>query len=196
MARRIGLYVGGGVLILGVLGALFFGGRALLSKKPEIQGPQTITFAPGFPPVTLPPVPPGGLDATPSHLPPLSSLLPQPKATSPQPAPPPASSPAAIPLNVTVHFLDSGFTPREVTVRAGGTVVFENTSLMLSVQPASNPHPVHNGYPQKGGCSGNAFDACQAIPRGGSWSFRFDMKGVWSYHDHLHPNFGGTIVVQ
>jgi len=61
---------------------------------------------------------------------------------------------------------------------------------------ASNPHPIHDAYPTRGGCISSTFDSCKDIAPGQSWSFTFDVGGTWSYHDHLRPNVGGTIIVQ
>jgi len=95
----------------------------------------------------------------------------------------------------TVIYTDKGFSPPVLQIKAGMTVVFKNSSLK-DVWPASDPHPAHNGYPQKGTCRGWAFDACNVIPPGGSWSFKFDLKGSWGYHNHLAPSERGTIIVE
>lgn len=118
---------------------------------------------------------------------PASSELANPVASAPQ-TPPTASS-------VTVTYTSNGFSPATVTVPKGGAVVFKNaTSDGMWV--ASNPHPVHTGYPTRGGCIASTFDACKSIPAGGSWSFTFNIAGTWGYHDHLNPGEGGTVIVR
>lgn len=94
-----------------------------------------------------------------------------------------------------VTYNDAGFSPSSITVEKGATVVFENKSSYV-FWPASAPHPAHDGYPEEGGCGGGAFDACGEIPSGKSWSFRFDIPGMWGYHNHLEPGDTGTIVVE
>lgn len=96
---------------------------------------------------------------------------------------------------IVVAYTDSGFSPKTLTIKKGDTVTFKNNASD-DVRVASNPHPVHNGYPTKGGCVGSTFDSCSNIPPGSSWSFTFGFVGSWGYHNHLNPSEGGTIVVQ
>ncbi|MEK7509999.1 MAG: hypothetical protein AAB567_00360 [Patescibacteria group bacterium] len=96
---------------------------------------------------------------------------------------------------------DAGFSPQDLSIKAGDRVVFQNKSSR-SIWPASDIHPSHTLYPgsaiQK--CAtqevGEIFDACKPIPFGQEWPFRFDIKGEWGYHDHRNPDKGGTIVVE
>lgn len=98
----------------------------------------------------------------------------------------PSVSPTAQ-TTATVEITDTGFVPASLTVKAGGTVKFVNNGQGTH-WPASVPHPVHNGLP--------GFDALGALATGDSYSFTFTKVGTWGYHDHLHPNLKGTIVVQ
>jgi plastocyanin len=95
----------------------------------------------------------------------------------------------------TVTYTDSGFSPKTLNVKKGDWVVFLNQASD-AVRVASNPHPIHNGYPTTGGCVSSTFDSCSNIAPGQSWSFKFDLIGTWGYHNHLNPSEGGTIVVQ
>jgi plastocyanin len=96
---------------------------------------------------------------------------------------------------VTVAYTDSGFSPKTVTVKKGDTVVFvDNASDAFRV--ASDPHPLHNGYPTTGGCVASTFDSCSNIAPGQSWPFVFDIVGSWGYHNHLNPSEKGTVIVQ
>ncbi len=144
-------------------------------------------------PYYAPPVGPSGRIVAP--------LTPKPSAVTPPPGGAPAATvmpgpgtPAAAPKTYTVTYTDSGFSPSVVTIKKGDTVVFKNEST-TSFWPASDPHPLHNGYPTTGGCIGSTFDACAYIPPGGQWSFLFQFIGSWGYHDHLSPRQGGTVVV-
>lgn len=92
-------------------------------------------------------------------------------------------------------YTDSGFSPSTLTIKKGDTATFTNTASD-AMHVASNPHPVHNVYPTNGGCVGSTFDSCGNISPGRSWSFKFDIVGMWGYHNHLNPSEGGTIVVQ
>jgi plastocyanin len=114
------------------------------------------------------------------------------------PSPTPVQTPPTTDQNGAknvVTFDGTGFVPSVLTVQKGETVTFKNGSTQ-DMRVASNPHPIHNGYPTTGGCVGSTFDSCAMIPAGGSWSFTFDFVGSWGYHDHLNPSITATIVVQ
>ena len=95
----------------------------------------------------------------------------------------------------TIAIDKTGFTPGQLGIKAGDTVVFTNrdTSPHWS---ASNPHPIHNGYPEKGGCIESTFDACKPLAQGEQFKFTFLYTGTWCYHDHLNPSLTGCITVQ
>jgi plastocyanin len=101
----------------------------------------------------------------------------------------------------TVIYTDNGYTPKELTVEVGSTVIFKNESSSPS-WPASAMHPTHKSYPgsdiKKCGTSeaDMIFDACRAIASGESWSFTFDEAGQWSYHDHLNSSKWGKVIVK
>lgn len=86
-----------------------------------------------------------------------------------------------------VKFTDNGFEPATLTVSSGDTVKFENDSSD-DFWPASNVHPTHLLYP--------GFDAKKPVLPGDSYSFTFEKKGKWGYHNHLTPDVQGTIVVK
>jgi plastocyanin len=94
-----------------------------------------------------------------------------------------------------ITYTDSGFSPKEMKIKAGETAVFKNESSK-SMWPASAMHPTHAVYPTTGGCLGSTFDACKGLLPGESWSFKFDIAGNWKYHDHLTPTFFGAIDVK
>ena len=62
--------------------------------------------------------------------------------------------------------------------------------------PASGEHPTHQDYPEEGGCIGSKFDACSGLKTGETYSFTFNEKGTWNYHDHLNSGLGGVIIVE
>lgn len=101
----------------------------------------------------------------------------------------------------TIEYTDSGFSPNPLTIQAGETVTFINRSLK-PVWPASAMHPTHTVYPgsdiKKCGTAEQSaiFDACRGLNPGESWSFQFNEKGSWNYHDHLGPTKFGKIVVE
>lgn len=95
----------------------------------------------------------------------------------------------------TVEITSTGFSPSSLTIKAGDTVTFANKDSSLH-WPASAVHPTHSVYSESGGCIGSKFDACKGLAQGESWSFAFNQKGTWGYHDHLNPGLTGTIIVQ
>jgi len=99
----------------------------------------------------------------------------------------------------TVTLTDTGYSPRELTVQKGDTVVFLNESSR-GIWPATAIHPTHTIYPGsnrlKCGTQEGMFDACGSVASGASWSFVFGEQGSWGYHDHLNVSNTGKITVQ
>jgi plastocyanin len=88
---------------------------------------------------------------------------------------------------VVVTRSKEGYTPKEVTIKKGETVLFKNESGEYH-WPASDLHPTHAIY--------SAFDPLRPVKNGEDWSFTFDQVGTWKYHDHIRANKVGTVVVQ
>ena len=87
---------------------------------------------------------------------------------------------------VVIHMNENGFAPSKVNIKQGQAVEFENTGN-TSHWPASNVHPTHESYSE--------FDPKKPVKPGESWGFIFDNAGVWQFHDHLFPEFVGTVTV-
>ncbi len=86
-----------------------------------------------------------------------------------------------------VTYANGTFSPMVLTVPLGTMVTFHNGSLE-TVWVASNPHPTHTGYP--------AFDSKADVAAGQDFSFTFNQRGTWGYHNHHNPKQSGTIVVE
>jgi plastocyanin len=126
--------------------------------------------------------------------------------TSPNNAPAPRNeslqNPAAVSAN-TVEIDSDGFSPNEIKIKAGDTVTWVNKDTVPH-WPATAAHPTHTVYPgsdiTKCGTAAQAsiFDACKGLAQGESYSFKFDQKGDWKYHDHLKPMapFFGSVTVE
>lgn len=101
--------------------------------------------------------------------------------------------------SVTIEMRNDGFFPKSLSVSAGANVLFVNKGNK-AVWPASDNHPTHTLYPGSSirKCTSGEiiFDACQGIPPGGAWSFRFSEKGSWGYHDHISPGMRGVVLVE
>ncbi len=86
----------------------------------------------------------------------------------------------------SITFRQDGYRPTRLTVRVGDSVTFRNNSGK-PFWPASNNHPIHELYPE--------FDPRKPIAPGESWQFTFTQEGKWRFHDHIYPEFRGTIMV-
>lgn len=95
-------------------------------------------------------------------------------------------------VNVQVaetHRIDmtaDGFSPSEVTVKAGDTVNFVNTDTETH-WPASAIHPTHQLLP--------GFDAIGGVSAGSTYAYTFTKVGTWPFHDHLHASSTGKVIV-
>jgi len=110
---------------------------------------------------------------------------PQPTTAGPKPTAPTSSTSAK--ADVEVEYTDSGFTPKTITIKAGQSVRFLNTSNKL-MWVSSDPHPTHTDYP--------GFDQLTAVAKGKDYLFVFTQAGTWGYHNHLGASHAGTVVVQ
>ncbi len=88
---------------------------------------------------------------------------------------------------MTVTYSDTGFSPSMITVKAGTTVTFKNTSSG-SMWVASDPHPAHTDLP--------GFDEKNAVAAGGTYQYTFTEKGTHGFHNHFHSSHTGTAIVE
>lgn len=86
----------------------------------------------------------------------------------------------------TIIMLDSGFSPTRIVINRGENVTFINQGGDLH-WPASDNHPTHEEH--------SDFDPKRPIKAGFSWSFNFSVPGEYKFHDHLYPNYTGSVVV-
>lgn len=112
----------------------------------------------------------------------------------------PAEQVATTPQEYTVEITSSGFSPSNLEINAGDSVTWVNKDSAEHL-PASAIHPTHTVYPgsdiAKCGTAEETkiFDACKGLSQGESWTFVFDEKGSWNYHDHLVGGKFGKIIV-
>jgi len=99
--------------------------------------------------------------------------------------------------SVVVEYTDGGFSPKTLTITKGQTIQFVNKSR-YGMWVASSIHPTHevyNGTTLREHCSSssdNAFDQCST---GNDYSFTFNKKGRWGYHNHTLASDTGVITV-
>jgi len=78
------------------------------------------------------------------------------------------------------------FDPNEVHAHICDKLIF--TAIDNSLHwPAAGPHPSHESYP--------GFDAGHALRAGESFEFTLTKSGAYSFHDHLHEQIIGSIVI-
>lgn len=103
---------------------------------------------------------------------------------APVSSPPSTDTPEA-PMQSRVEVAMQGFQfqPAEVTIEAGGMVVWTNQDNV--------PHTVISGARDN---PTGLFD--ETVDPGGEFSFTFEEPGTYEYHCSLHPGMDGTVVVE
>lgn len=86
----------------------------------------------------------------------------------------------------TVTLTDEGFSPQEITIKAGSKVVWKNNSGDTATVDSS-VHPTHRDHRELN--LGNFED-------GEEHSLVFEEPGTYRYHDHLNASRFGTVVVE
>lgn len=100
-----------------------------------------------------------------------------------------------------VYYTNSGYSPRELTINRGDTVIFKNQSSN-SMWTASDIHPSHTLYDGTSlsqhcaNLTATTFDECGSAQPGQEWSFIFSKAGTWGYHNHVNPGYTGEIIVK
>lgn len=86
----------------------------------------------------------------------------------------------------TITLTSSGFSPADLTIKAGTKVTWENKGGSIATVD-SDPHPVHTNYEPLN--LGN-------FPDGGKLTLTFDKPGTYGYHNHFNPGQKGTVIVE
>lgn len=104
-----------------------------------------------------------------------------------QPTSPPAeTSPSAEVAGMMVKITSTGFSPKEMKIKAGETVTWMNEDTAVHTVNSA-VHPTHQVYTPLN--LGN-------IPAGGKVSLTFPTAGTYKYHDHLTPTVTGSVIVE
>ncbi|KKR57644.1 MAG: hypothetical protein UU05_C0029G0015 [Candidatus Curtissbacteria bacterium GW2011_GWA1_40_47] len=85
-----------------------------------------------------------------------------------------------------ITYSESGFSPKQLTVKVGESVEFVNNSSS-NVQVNSAPHPTHELYPELN---------IGVIAPGETKSVTFTTAGTKTYHNHLNPSQNGQVTVE
>ncbi|MDQ3238909.1 MAG: cupredoxin domain-containing protein [bacterium] len=86
----------------------------------------------------------------------------------------------------TVRYTNTGYEPSVLEVPVGVMVKFINDSDE-NMWVASNEHPGHGMLP--------TFDQFSFGKKGSNYTYVFDKKGTWPFHDHINPEREGVIIV-
>ncbi len=109
----------------------------------------------------------------------------------------PGTKATSTPTTVTVNYTASGFSPENITVKAGSKVRFMNQSGKV-MWVATDIHPSHSiyaGSTLREHCpdtSGASFDQCAT---GNDYTFTFAKVGTWKYHNHVNAGDTGVVTV-
>jgi plastocyanin len=87
--------------------------------------------------------------------------------------------------NATITYTNDGFQPSTLTVKKGTTVTVINTSTR-DVEFSSGPHPIHNEDPEIN---------LDVLKPGQKGSFVAKTTGTHGFHDHIHDDITGTLIV-
>lgn len=103
--------------------------------------------------------------------------------------------------NYDIIYTNSGYSPKTLTIKLGDTVTWKNESShgMWTSSAIHPTHIIYSGTSLDEHCpdtQNNSFDECQSDKSGTSWSFTFDKKGIWKYHNHVLASDFGTIIVE
>lgn len=111
------------------------------------------------------------------------------KKTNPTTTIQPTTKPTVTEANnpiTTVALTDTGFTPKDITVKVGTRVVWENKSGKAATVNSAD-HPTHLLYP---------FLNLGEFADGSSVQVVIDKPGKYSYHNHLNASETGTVTVE
>jgi len=87
---------------------------------------------------------------------------------------------------VTVRYLNTGFSPQSTVIKQGEAVKFVNESSK-ALRVMSDPHSYHTNY--------LGFEQGSTVGKGGSFSFIFTRSGTWGYHNESFISHTGSILV-
>ncbi|MBI2028246.1 MAG: cupredoxin domain-containing protein [Candidatus Levybacteria bacterium] len=87
---------------------------------------------------------------------------------------------------ITVSLDESGFTPKDITVKAGSRVIWINKSGKAATV-SSDDHPTHQIYPRINLGEFGDSSSVQLV---------FDETGIYGYHNHLDASQTGTVTVE
>lgn len=88
--------------------------------------------------------------------------------------------------SVSITLTDTGFTPKDITVKTETRVIWINKSGK-NATVSSADHPTHQVYPRLNLGEFGDSSSVQLV---------FDEKGVYGYHNHYEAGENGTVTVE
>lgn len=88
--------------------------------------------------------------------------------------------------SVSITLTDTGFTPKDITVKTETRVIWINKSGK-NATVSSADHPTHRVYPRLNLGEFGDSSSVQLV---------FDEKGVYGYHNHYEAGENGTVTVE
>jgi plastocyanin len=101
------------------------------------------------------------------------------------PSTPPATTQTQVPGATTVTMQNFAFNPASITVPKGTTVTWANQDTA--------DHTIVNDA--QGSIAQGALFTSNSLPKGASYSFKFDNPGTYPYHCSIHPSMKATVIV-
>ena len=86
-----------------------------------------------------------------------------------------------------VKMENNSFEPKDLQVKVCDKLLFINLDDQPK-WPAVGPHPTHTSYP--------GFDAQRGLKKAESFEFQVNRPGTYTFHDHLHEQVIGQIVIE
>jgi plastocyanin len=98
---------------------------------------------------------------------------------------PPAATQTQVSGSTTVTMQNFAFSPASITVPKGTTVTWVNQD--------TSDHKIVNDA--QGSIAQGALFTSNSLPKGASYSFKFDNPGTYPYHCSIHPSMKATVIV-
>ncbi|OGE25906.1 hypothetical protein A3H85_01715 [Candidatus Daviesbacteria bacterium RIFCSPLOWO2_02_FULL_40_8] len=115
-----------------------------------------------------------------------ATINPTPQISAPESSPSSEATSGSQIKEAVVKIASTGFDPKTIKIKAGGTVAWINTDNKTH-NISSAPHPQHTTYPALN--IGN-------IINGKEVTLAFPTKGTYVYHNHLFPTLTGSVIVE
>jgi len=81
--------------------------------------------------------------------------------------------------HVYISIINSVYTPKTITIKSGTTVTWTNKDSIVHTVTADNGGPTSN-----------------ELGKGESYSYKYNVKGIFGYHCSIHSTSTGTVIVQ